>query len=134
MKRGSYINPNIANKILWEDTEGKYMHSGQRANLSERVSQQRNGIILVWQAYTPGSGLENYWMNYTYVPKWQTANREGYGVCCFCSGINFEKTAVKYVYVNDDSVVGNDNNTSSGTQSSINYNADRFVLVAVLGV
>ena len=123
-----------ANKVLWSDPSGAYMNSSQTFYLSERVSAQRNGIVLVWQAYIPGSGVQNYWMNYTFVPKWQTAYKNGYGVSCFCGGINFEQTCVKYVYVNDDSIAGNDNNSKTGTQSSINYASNRFVLVAVLGV
>lgn len=124
----------MAQNILWEDDEGYYMFGGQTINLSEKVSEQKNGIVLVWQGYTPGSGVQGYWMNYTFVPKYQVAKRPSYGVSCFVGGINFEATAVKYVYINDDSIAGNNNNTSTGTYSSIDYEANRFVLVAVIGV
>lgn len=115
-----------ANKILWDGVP-IYMHGTQVATLSERVSDQATGIVLVWQSYVGGS-VKDYDIVYVFVPKWQvTGGLNGKGVQSTLWPRNSATAPYqKYVYVVDDRILGN----------AINGVAPRtgHVLTAVLGV
>ena len=57
---------NVAGKILWIGQY--YMTAGQTATLSEKVSEQPNGIVLVFSRYVDGVA-ENYDFNSFFVLK-----------------------------------------------------------------
>ena len=119
-------------KVLWN--EGPYyMRSDHTAELSELVSEQNNGIILVWSAYE--SGVKDYNFFYQFVPKSHVESHNGKGVN---TGIiateTFGTIGSKYVYVYDDRITGNDYNDDSGTKNGITFNNAYWVLRYVLGV
>lgn len=119
-------------KILW--TGGAYMNANQRADLSEPISQQKNGIVLIFSDYdisasTPtNTGFYNFFVPKTYV---ELANG---------CGINFNMNgmwdnAVKYLYVNDTHIQGNEwNDDTNMVIGGITYNAKKVVLRYVIGV
>lgn len=120
--------------ILWQDEHiGSFMHGSQVANLSQKVSEQNNGIILQFRAYT-GDTNNKYWYNYIFIPKTHVLYFNGGGVDCFLTGDNFSAIAHKYIYVTDTQLSGHDINIEQGTQNGITFNNKKFVLTAVIGV
>lgn len=123
------------NKVLWSGAY--YMTDTHRITLSEAVSAQPNGIVLVWSMYTNGAA-ENSAFNYVFVPKQHITSFAGCGVPCFLAGYaNSTGTNLlgfKYVYVNDASIVGNANNNYTGASNGLNLTSNRFVLRQVVGV
>lgn len=150
-KNGVYItSPNAGltsrqygvNKVLWTGDKngtngGYYMTDTHRVTLSENVSAQPNGVILVWSIYTNGAA-ENAGFNYVFVPKQHIISYAGCGISCFLAGYaNSTGTNVlgfKYVYVNNDLIVGNANNNFVGASNGLNLTSNRFVLRQVIGV
>lgn len=129
----SKINFTGDNNILWSST-GLYMTDTQTANLSENVSEQLSGIVLVWSAYVNGSA-QNYDWFYQFVPKDHVTARAGQGittgVICNASGSH---VGMKYVYVSDSKITGYASNSTSQSGSGINFNNAYWVLRYVLGV
>lgn len=123
------------NKVLWSGTY--YMTDTHRITLSESVSAQPNGIVLVWSLYSNGAA-ENAGFNYVFVPKQHITSQAGCGVSCFLTGYaNSTGTSAlgfKYVYVNNASIVGNANNSYSGESNGLTLNSNKFVLRQVIGV
>ncbi len=123
------------NKVLWSG--GYYMTDTHKITLSETVSAQPNGIVLVWSLYSNGAA-ENAGFNYIFVPKEHITSFAGCGVSCFLTGYaNTTGTSAlgfKYVYVNNDSIVGNKNNSYAGESNGLTLGSNKFVLRQVIGV
>ena len=119
-------------KVLWSGAW--FMHEGQYAGLSELVSQQMNGIVLVFSRYANNTVYDYNWNSF-FVHKTHVAMHGGQGHHFFMStdGL-FEVIASKYLYISDDTVRGNKNNQLSGTANGITYNNAGFVLRYVIGV
>lgn len=119
-------------KILWEGT--RYMTADHEANLSELVSQQDNGIVLVFSTYQNGAAIDANF-NHFFVPKKFVEIMPGYGNAFQMNTVNFNTVGAKYLYIHDDYIKGNENNNLSGTATSgIVFNNARYVLRYVLGV
>lgn len=120
-------------KILWGNAW--YMMEGHTATLSQSVSMQPHGIVLVFSAYLDGT-YKNYEWNYVFVPKHHVSAHGGTGVSCILLGSsNFNFIGAKYLYVHDTKIVGNANNTFEGTTATgIKINNHRHVMRYVLGV
>lgn len=128
--QGKTLNDKINSyKVLW--TGGYYMASGQTVTLSESVSSQKTGILLVWSGFA-NNEVQNYNWVYTIVPKWHVANHSGNGVFASMGGIT-GITGFKYVYVNDKTISGHANNTLVGTKFGVEYQNNKYVLRAVIG-
>lgn len=121
------------NKVLWSGVY--YMNSSQTATLSEAVNKQANGIVLVFSRYS-ASTAQNYHFNMHYVPKEAIADHGGCGFTfTMTTDGSFSVYATKYLYIHNTKIVGNDNNTTSGTGNcGIVYNNAGFVLRYVYGV
>lgn len=132
MQINEKLLPIKANRLLWTDN-GSYMGSNQTATLSEKVSEQEHGIVLHWQAFVSGT-TRNYNHEYTFVPKQHIIANDGAGIDCHMGTAGFGYIATKYVYVYDTKIVGNDDNTKTGTGSGISYNNKYWVLTQVIGV
>lgn len=122
------------NKVLWSagDNTGYYMKEDQTFEFSEKVSEQKNGIVLVWSFYS--SGTQDYDFSYHFVPKWHVATYDGKGIEFTMGSGTFNYVCHKYCYIYDDKIVGNSGNTKTGTASGITYKNNSYVLRAVLGV
>ena len=119
-------------KAIWHHDSGYYMHGDQTIKLSEPVSAQRAGIVLHWQAYLDGIARD-YWHNYLFVPKWHVEAHPGAGVSMIfdCSS----SLVIKYVYVGDVQITGNDANSDDAYNvQGMTLNNQRLVLTDVLGV
>lgn len=123
------------NKILW-GPDYYYMVGSNTINLSQKVSEQKTGIVLMWQAYVDGKP-QSYDLNYTFVPKHHTLVFPAGGVTCWLSNSSGNIVATKYVYVYDDKIQGNDINGLGSTTrsgSGITFTNNYWVLTYVIGV
>lgn len=124
---------NGGGKVLWS---GAWYGGGQgqTAELSEAVSKQPTGIVLVWSRYTSGTA-HNYNFNHHFIPKEFIRIHEGAGSVFFLTtdGL-FKAVASKYLYIRDTYIQGNDNNIATGTENGITYANNQFVLRYVIGI
>ena len=121
-----------AGKVLWSGAW--FMHEGQYAGLSELVSEQMNGIVLVFSRYGNNTVYDYNWNSF-FIHKTHVAMHGGQGHHFFMSTDGaFEVIASKYLYISDDTVRGHKNNQLAGTANGITYNNAGFVLRYVLGV
>lgn len=120
------------NKNLWSGAN--YMNASQSITLSEAISAQVNGIVLVWSYYTNGAAA-NYNYHFQFIPKWFAINCAGCGVDLFLSNQTGNVMAHKYVYISDTKITGNDyNDDGTVTGSAVIYHNNYFVLRSVVGV
>lgn len=119
--------------LLWSGVY--YMSASQTAKLSEPVSKQRSGIVLVFSKYTNGEAM-NYHFSTHFVPKYQIKQHSGCGhTFMMTTDGSFSSFAAKYLYLHDTEIVGNANNEATGTGScGITYTNNGFVLRYVIGV
>lgn len=123
----------IAGRILWSGDA--YMSGSQQADLSELISDQPSGIVLVFSRYSSGA-VGDYHFNQFFVHKSFVAVHPGGGsTFLMTTDGTFSAMAAKYLYIHDDKIVGNDVNTETGTGTcGINYENNGFVLRYVIGV
>lgn len=117
-----------------ENSIGYYMTNGQIIYLEEKISEQQNGIILVWSFYN--GSVKDWGWNFTVIPKaWIPDNPNNMGMTTFMvENATVGNVGAKYFYVRDNRIVGNDSNNASGTGSSgIKYYNNKFVLRWVYG-
>lgn len=122
------------NQILW-GPDYNYMGANQIATLSQKISSQRNGIVLVWQAFE--NGEPKAWdFNFTYIPKYFVTVFPSGGVVCQLSNSSSNILGTKYVYVYDDKIQGHAFNSTGNTtkDSGIKTTNNHWVLTYVLGV
>lgn len=124
-------------KILWQ---GNYWPDDtQTCTLSEKVSEQKNGIILWFSAYNEGETSNNTgWFPY-YVHKSIFEVKQNLGVsddAGFCVPVvatgSFGTIATKYIYVYDTYVTGSASNKGKGT-GKVEYNNRYWTLKAIIG-
>lgn len=121
------------NKVLWSGVY--YMAENQTATLSEAVSAQPHGIVLVWAPYINGAAA-GYGYSYNFIPKEHAALRSAGGIDIpLFRSASFSKAAIKYVFVKDTTIEGYSTNKNTGTGSAgITYDNSYWVLVRVIGV
>lgn len=108
------------------------MSGSQQANLSGNLSEQLIGMYLCWREYTDGVATEN--RTYQFVPK---GIPSGSAVVQLLTNRGAGIQGNKQVYVYNDCIVGDDNNSrdtyvSSGTNLIMSNN--RWVLSEIIGV
>jgi hypothetical protein len=117
--------------VLWSGAW--YMNASQTANLSEKVSEQPNGIVLVFSRYSSGQAQNYHWRTF-FIPKYMVANHASQGFSFLMNDVTFSYMCSKYLYIHDDKIGGNDNNVSTGTANGITYANNACVLRYVIGV
>lgn len=119
-------------KILWQDVA--FMHENQTARLSEAVSEQNNGIILIFSGYDTGSWqpLNSNWISY-FISKKEVELIPGSGHTFFMGGIE-GVSGLKYLYIYDTEIVGHSINDYSFTNDYGKYECNHFVLRYVIGI
>lgn len=123
------------NKVLWSGAY--YMMDSQTCTLTEAVSSQANGIVLVWSWYdTSNSEPVNQNFHHQFIPKYQVSTHSGKGSTIFLTGATATTAAVKYFYVSDTTVTGYAGNNAEAftSDSGIVLNPKKFVLRYVIGV
>jgi hypothetical protein len=124
---------NGSGKILWSGAY--YMTETHDIALSEKVSEQPSGIVLVFSRYADGKAGD-YGFNSFFVSKAFIDAHNGVGsTFTLNSSALFGVMGAKYLYLHDDHIKGHVDNNKSGTSSSgITYNNAGFVLRYVIGV
>lgn len=118
-------------KVLW--TGSWYMTAGHTANLSEKITEQMNGVVLVFSKYENSAVADNNFQ-FFFVPKAFINLFKGYG-CNFVMAANrFGTVATKYLYINDAYITGHADNNLTGTANGITFNNASFVMRYVIGV
>lgn len=99
--------------ILWHGS--MYPSNTQTITPNKNIHDCRNGWVLRWQAYTPGSGAGDSHFQYTYIPKMGVSQNNGSGNRMILA--KGEDTLIyKYVYVHHDKIVGHTQNGSGGSR------------------
>ena len=121
------------NKVLWSGAS--FMHSGQYAGLSENISAQPHGILLVWSKYANNAAEDACW-EISFIPKYFAVNHTGTAIMLPMAGSGFGINGSKCVYLNDTSIRGHDANSASGYDSytGVAYTNFFWVLRYVIGV
>ena len=123
------------NKVLWGGAieTGMYMTAGHTAELTEPISDQKNGVVLVFSYYNGTSDTNYNWQSF-FVPKWLASNDGGSGHTFLLNRPTFSAIGAKYLYINDTQIKGHDDNDNTGTSNGITYANNKFVLRYVFGV
>lgn len=101
---------------------------------SQKISQQPNGIVLVFCRYENDTIHSDNFATFFY-PKYMVNTVSGAGVNFFITHSKFEYCGAKYLYIYDNKITGHANNELSGTGANgITYNNARFCLRFVIGV
>lgn len=114
------ITEDEAQEQLWSNSQGYYMHATQTVVPTKKLSQCRNGWILVWSDYSTGGGADNFDISYSYIPKgtpFKNGHSHLFTVPNYLSGTTLHST-VKKLDVFDTKLVGHTDNDESATQSN----------------
>lgn len=122
---------NGGGKILWEGA--MYMTAGHKITLTEPVSKQPSGIVLVFSRYDNGVASEHNYNSF-FVHRAFVAAKPGVGSAFRMNTVNFSMVATKYLYINDTTIAGNDSNDDTGTGNGVTFNNAAYVLRYVIGV
>ena len=116
----------VIQKVLWSGIQ--YMTADHTITLSEPISQQTSGIVLIFSAYDGEAKPYNF--HCFFVPKQFVSLYNGKGM--YFSLVDFDPAndARKYLYIKDTTIQGNANN--GGVHH--NLNNSKFVLREVIGV
>ncbi len=119
-------------KVLWTGTW--YMTAGHTAELSEKISEQVNGIVIVFSRIGDGVAQNDNFTSF-FVPKTIVAKHPGLGMNFFMSHSSFEYCGAKYLYISDQQIKGHANNSLTGTGATgIKFENNRFIMRYVIGV
>lgn len=125
-------------RVLWSGhTDGSvcYPTSADTIALSEPVSRQKNGIVLVFSECILEDGAPmNSAFHSHFIPGAVVRLHSGVGHCIQLSSYKFGYVATKYLYISDTTIKGHDSNTTVDAASGITYTNNRFVLRYVIGV
>lgn len=119
-------------KILWSG--GYYMSANHSVELSETITEQGNGIVLLWSAYVNGAS-QNYDFALFFIPKIFVSLFPGCGINMTMANSSLTPICTKYCYIGNQIIMGAANNEKSGTSANgIVFNNKYWVLRAVIGV
>ena len=131
-----FTQPLSALKSLWNGQQ-QMKDANTSITLSETVSAQPNGIVLVFTPYNSTTGLANdeklqaFFISKKVVQVMPSKMHTFF----LMDGANFGTVGAKSLYISDTKVTGYANNSSSGTgTSAIKYDNTQFVLRWILGV
>ena len=108
------------------------MSGSQQANLSSNLNEQMIGIYLCWKEYTDGVATEN--RTYQFIPKGVPSG------CAFDQFLTNRGAGLignKQVYVYDDRIVGDDNNSRgeyTASTTNLRMSNNRWVLAEIIGI
>lgn len=125
------------NRLLYQG-EGLYMTGSQKITLSEKISQQPTGIVIIWSVYRDGEAKDYHWY-FQFVPKFilslPTTTKRFDTDIFLCAGGQSQYAAMKELTITDDVIYGRPGNSSSKLiVNGITCVNDEWVLRAVIGV
>lgn len=91
------------------------MKADQRANLSQKISSQKHGIILIWSAYEEADlAAKDYDFNFKFIPKaFVSLNLTGNGVDIMLNRASLNAVGSKYIYISDQYISGHASNVEN---------------------
>lgn len=120
-----------ANLPLWSG--GYYMTASQSCTLSKSISNQPNGVVLIWSYYS-SSASQNYNFITHFIPKAFVSLHGGCGMN-FDGGNQMGNVRMnKYLYINDTSITGHASNGTDNAGDEFNVQNTCWVLRYVIGV
>lgn len=125
------------NRLLYQG-EGLFMNENQSITLSEKISQQPTGIVIIWSAYRDGQSQNFHWY-FQFVPKFilslPTTTKQFDTDIFLCAGGQSQYAAMKELTITDDVIYGRVGNSSSKLiVNGITCVNNEWVLRAVIGV
>lgn len=125
------------NRLLYQG-EGLYMTESQKITLSEKISQQPTGIVIIWSAYRDGQPQNFHWY-FQFVPKFilslPTTTKQFDTDIFLCAGGQSQYAAMKELTITDDVIYGRVGNSSNKLiVNGITCVNNEWVLRAVIGV
>ena len=130
-----FTQPTSALKQLWNGNF-KMESSSASINLIELISDQPNGIVLVFTPYdnTNNVASDDKPQSFFVSKKVVAALPRKLHTFFLQDGANFAKIGAKSLYIADEKISGYANNIVSGTANGITYNNNNFVLRYIFGV
>ena len=121
------------NKVLWSGAS--WMMESHTATLTEAISAQANGIVLVWSEYTD-SEVVNANFNTCFIPKHFVSAQSGKGIAMLLTTATLGAIGSKYLYISDTALTGYANNSATASEKAtgITSNPSKFILRYVIGV
>lgn len=119
-------------KVLWS---GAYWMTGDHTiTLSEPISSQMTGIVLIFSRYLSGAASDMQFNTFFVHKKHVELFPEKTTQFLLSTDGLFGKIASKVLKFSDDIITGVNNNSLSGTSNGITYDNSAFVLRYVIGV
>lgn len=127
------ITPSAPEKVLWNGVS--FMYSSLTITLSEAISAQPRGIVLVFSHYDYSGGtVHDYSWAFHFVPKWFVSAYSGKG-CDFVYTTSGDSLQRKYLYISDTTIKGHDlNSNQSYKLNGLSIDQTDSVLRYVIGV
>lgn len=118
------------NKSLWSGA--LYMKADHTVTLSEAVSAQPHGIVLIFSYYTDSAAQNNRFSSF-FVPKQYVVLHSGMGMNFSALDVSYHFR--KYLYITDTTVKGHDDNSKASiTVGGVTMSPNKYVLRYVIGV
>ena len=118
----------VANYVLWSGSY--FMNSNHSCTLSQNVTNQTNGIVLIWSYYN-GTAATNQDFQMFFIPRHFVNLYGGCGMWI----TNPYLGIAKYVYVSNTTIRGHANNILTTDSNGVKRNKNNnYVLRAVIGV
>ena len=123
-------------RLLW--TGSSLLTASQTVTFGEKMSVQKNGIVLVFSRYISNAAVD-YFYSCHFVPKMlvtaaTNAGQTSATVTFMMATNKFEAITGKYLRITDTGITGDDANSANGTANGITYNNSQFALRYVIGV
>lgn len=121
--------------LLWSGVKLMNPNTDQDITLSQAVSKQNKGIVLVFSEYNPSTNtVGNSMVSSHFVSKYEVSALSGVGHL-FTTFATWGKAMAKYLYITDTTIRGHDANDNAGTATNgLLYDNTCFVLRYVIGV
>lgn len=119
--------------VIW--TGSTYLGGDQTVRLSEKISDQKSGICLIWRRYNPGEGAVTG-LCYSFIPKYALTFGSEMTHTVWITNYTGGYAATKTFYLSDSEITGHASNETGSTiqgTSGITTNNNRFALVGVVG-
>lgn len=125
------------NRLLYQG-EGLFMTENQSITLSEKISKQPTGIVIIWSAYRDGQARDFHWY-FQFIPKFilslPTPTKQFDTDIFLCAGGQSQYAAMKELTITDDVIYGRVGNSSNKLiVNGITCVNNEWVLRAVIGV
>ena len=120
-------------KLLYDDGNIYLLHSGQTLTLKEKVSEQENGIVLVFSRYKSTTDYSTS-LQAKFIPKYLVEKFPNHTHNFVLASSNFESLGTKKVTITDTQIIGHDDNYwGEMTANGITFKNTDWVLRCVLG-